>query len=64
MEQKDQKSAKMQTKCEKCDANAKCECDAKAVRCDGLGQKCECEKLFALPSLEIAETKALDPLKS
>jgi hypothetical protein len=38
MEQKDQKSAKMQKKkCEKCDANAKCECDAKAVRCDAMG---------------------------
>jgi hypothetical protein len=31
------KSAKIRKKCKKCDANAKCECNAKAVRCDAMG---------------------------
>jgi hypothetical protein len=46
---------KVQKKCKKCDANAICEHGAKALRCDGIGQKCvcECEKLFALPSLRL-----------
>ncbi len=41
IDQKGGKSAKMR---KKCDANAKCECDAKIVRCDAMSfyKKCEC----------------------
>jgi hypothetical protein len=44
-DQKGVKSAKMRKKCEKCDANTKCECDAKKVRCNAMtfDKKCECE---------------------
>ncbi len=35
----------MRKKCEKCDANAKCECNAKIVQCNTMSfyKKCECE---------------------
>jgi hypothetical protein len=50
-----EKVRKCEKKCEKCDANAKCECDAKRLWCDvkSFDKKCECDakKVFALPSL-------------
>jgi hypothetical protein len=47
-------------KCEKFDANVKCECDAKAVQCDAMLLKKSTnanamQKSFALPSLEAGE---------